>query len=101
MNEKKSLKIIDDFGKEIEYEILIAFKWTKTNKNYGFARNDKIISPSPFRKTPECLCFEKCGGCDFMHIDYVYQLKLKENFVKSNMSRIGGILEDEYEFEVD
>lgn len=34
MNEKKSLKIIDDFGKEIEYEILIAFKWTKTNKNY-------------------------------------------------------------------
>ena len=34
MNEKKTLKIIDDFGKEIEYEILIAFKWTKTNKNY-------------------------------------------------------------------
>lgn len=34
MNEKKTLKIMDDFGKEIEYEILIAFKWTKTNKNY-------------------------------------------------------------------
>lgn len=34
MNEKKTLKIIDDFGKEIEYEILMAFKWTKTNKNY-------------------------------------------------------------------
>lgn len=34
MDEKKTLKIIDDFGKEIEYEILIAFKWTKTNKNY-------------------------------------------------------------------
>lgn len=34
MDEKKTLKIIDDFGKEIEYEILIAFKWTKTNKDY-------------------------------------------------------------------
>lgn len=34
MDKKKTLKIIDDFGKEIEYEILIAFKWTKTNKNY-------------------------------------------------------------------
>lgn len=34
MNEKKVLKIIDDTGKEIEYEILIAFKWTKTKKNY-------------------------------------------------------------------
>ena len=34
MEEKKILKIIDENGKEIEYEILIAFYWTKTNKNY-------------------------------------------------------------------
>ena len=72
---------------------------TKTNKNYGFAKNEKILSPSKYRIQPECRCFSKCGGCDFMHIDYSYQLKLKENFVKSNMSRIGGISENEYEFE--
>ena len=34
MDEKKTLRILDDFGIEKEYEILIAFKWTKTNKNY-------------------------------------------------------------------
>ena len=34
MKEKEFLKLIDDNGKETEYEILIAFKWTKTNKNY-------------------------------------------------------------------
>lgn len=34
MNEKKILKLTDEIGREIEYEILIAFKWTKTNKNY-------------------------------------------------------------------
>mgnify|MGYP003296401041 CR=1 FL=1 len=34
MNDKKLIKIIDDFGNETEYEILITFKWTKTNKNY-------------------------------------------------------------------
>ena len=34
MNDKKILKLIDENGKELEYEILIAFKWTKTNKNY-------------------------------------------------------------------
>ena len=34
MNEKKTFSIIDEYGKEIEYEIIIAFKWTKTNKNY-------------------------------------------------------------------
>ena len=34
MNEKKYLKLIDENGTEMEYEILIAFKWTRTNKNY-------------------------------------------------------------------
>ncbi len=34
MNDKKVLILTDENGKEIEYEILIAFKWTKTNKNY-------------------------------------------------------------------
>lgn len=34
MNEKKTLKLIDNLGRESEYEILLAFKWTKTNKNY-------------------------------------------------------------------
>lgn len=34
MDNKKILKLIDSKGQEIEYEILIAFKWAKTNKNY-------------------------------------------------------------------
>ena len=34
INEKKTVSIIDEHGNEIEYEIIIAFKWTKTNKNY-------------------------------------------------------------------
>ena len=34
MDEKKILKIMDDLGQEFEYEILLAFKWTKTGKNY-------------------------------------------------------------------
>ncbi len=34
MDNKKILKLIDENGNEIEYEILLAFKWMKTNKNY-------------------------------------------------------------------
>lgn len=34
MGERKLLKIVDDLGKEIEYEILFAFKLEKTGKNY-------------------------------------------------------------------
>lgn len=32
--EKKTFRIINKNGEEKEYEILLAFKWTKTNKNY-------------------------------------------------------------------
>lgn len=34
MEHQKTLKIIDDYGKEIDYEIIIAFKWLRTSKNY-------------------------------------------------------------------
>lgn len=34
MNETKILKVIDDLGKEVTYEILCAFKLEKTGKNY-------------------------------------------------------------------
>lgn len=34
MDEKKYMKIIDNNGNEIEYEILTAFMWLKNKKNY-------------------------------------------------------------------
>ena len=34
MKETKTMKILDNSGKETEYKILLAFKWIKTNKNY-------------------------------------------------------------------
>lgn len=72
---------------------------TKLNKNYGFASIVKIIEKSPYRITPVCPYFEKCGGCSMLNIDYKKQLEIKKNFVVSNISRIGGIKENEYMFE--
>ena len=34
MNENKKLKITDSSGKTSEYDIITAFVWAKTNKNY-------------------------------------------------------------------
>lgn len=34
MNDKKKFKIVDNNGNEKEYEILLIFKWMKTNKYY-------------------------------------------------------------------
>lgn len=34
MDDKKFLKLIDNDGNMIEYEVIMAFKWWKTKKNY-------------------------------------------------------------------
>ncbi len=34
MDDKKILKVIGENNETIEYEIILAFKWSKTNKNY-------------------------------------------------------------------
>ena len=38
---EKILRLTDESGKETEYEILIAFKWMKTNKNYVVYTDNK------------------------------------------------------------
>ncbi len=70
---------------------------TKTNKSYGFAKINKIISPSKWRVSPKCDISHLCGGCDFMHIDYSMQLKIKSDIVKNNLVRIGSANDFVYE----
>ena len=48
----------------------------------------KIIEPSPFRVSPPCPYFEKCGGCPWQHVDYKAQLSAKRDNVVSALTRI-------------
>lgn len=77
----------------------IRLKVTKTNKTYGFGELLEILKPSKNRRTPICPSFSHCGGCSLMHMDYEAQLEFKSDFVLSNITRIGGYGEDEFEFE--
>lgn len=45
-------------------------------------KETSIITPSEFRKKVVCPIFYECGGCDFLHIDYMHQLKMKQAYVK-------------------
>jgi len=56
-----------------------AFGWVK-----------KILEPSPYRKNPSCPMFARCGGCDFEHMEYIYELKVKKEILKEDMTRIAG-----------
>ncbi|MFP4692264.1 MAG: class I SAM-dependent RNA methyltransferase [Halothece sp.] len=43
----------------------------------------EIINPSRDRATPQCQHFATCAGCQFQHIDYQAQLKIKESRLRS------------------
>lgn len=72
---------------------------TKMKKNYGFARLVRIITPSPFRIAPRCPVARQCGGCQLQAMSYEEQLRFKERKIRSNLSRLGGIPEDQIPME--
>ncbi|MEF3692722.1 MAG: 23S rRNA (uracil(1939)-C(5))-methyltransferase RlmD [Acholeplasmataceae bacterium] len=49
----------------------------------------EIINPSPDRIKIKCPIFDRCGGCDFLHINYQKQLKMKEEYVKELYDNAG------------
>ncbi len=70
-------------------------KLTKVKKNYAFARCEEIIKPSADRTEPFCSEHRRCGGCQIQAMSYDAQLRFKENKVKNNLQRIGGIPAEE------
>ncbi|MCR4585258.1 MAG: 23S rRNA (uracil(1939)-C(5))-methyltransferase RlmD [Lachnospiraceae bacterium] len=70
---------------------------TKVRKNMAFARLIRIIMSSNDRVEPTCQYFGKCGGCQLMNMNYGAQLGYKEEKVKNDLIRIGGIDKDTVE----
>jgi 23S rRNA (uracil1939-C5)-methyltransferase len=50
-----------------------------------------ITQPSPRRVEPRCPYFYRCGGCQYQHISYDHQLRMKERQVIESFERIGKI----------
>lgn len=60
-------------------------------KNFGLAQLQKVENPSSKRVKPVCPLFQKCGGCQIMHLKYDEQLKFKQNKVQEALLKIGKI----------
>lgn len=54
---------------------------------YAIAKLDSVERVSTKRVTPPCKFFEKCGGCQMQHIDYIEQLKIKKSILKQSLFR--------------
>ena len=61
----------------------------KVLSSHGFAKCEKIITPSETRTETDCPVFTKCGGCLFRHIRYDAELAIKKSWVDEHFHRIG------------
>src|ERR1700733_8709565 len=51
----------------------------------------EVLEPSPLRIEPRCPYFQRCGGCQYQHIDYAAQLDQKREILREVLQRVGKI----------
>ena len=71
-------------GEKVEVRI------EKAAKNWAAGKIVKILELSAHRIQRECPLSASCGGCDFWHMDYDEESRLKADRVRQCLNRIGG-----------
>ena len=72
-------------GETVEAEI------TEVKKNFARAKLLRVLTPSEQRVQPECRYFGACGGCQYQHMDYAEQLRMKHKQISDLFERVGRI----------
>lgn len=72
-------------GEEVLAEIV------EDKPRWARARLLEVVVPSPDRIAPPCENYARCGGCQWQHIAYPAQLRLKQEIVRAQLGRIGKI----------
>ena len=62
----------------------------KAAKNWAAGKITEILEKSPHRVQRECPISASCGGCDFWHMDYEEETRLKAQRVRDCLNRLGG-----------
>ena len=62
----------------------------KAQKTWATGKIVEILEKSPHRKQRQCPLSSSCGGCDFWHMDYEEETRLKADRVLQALNRIGG-----------
>ncbi len=62
----------------------------KVGKTWAAGKIVEILEKSPHRVQRECPISSSCGGCDFWHMDYEEETRLKAKRVLDALNRIGG-----------
>ncbi len=62
---------------------------THATSSHAFAKVVSIHQPSPQRIEPSCPNFGLCGGCDYLHMEYEEELRIKKKIIRDSLVRIG------------
>jgi tRNA/tmRNA/rRNA uracil-C5-methylase (TrmA/RlmC/RlmD family) len=71
-------------GEVVEAEII------EEKKRFARARLRRVIEPSPDRVEPRCAYYGVCGGCQYQHLAYAAQLRVKQKQIADLFERVGG-----------
>ena len=83
---------VDDFvvfvpfvlvGEAVEVEI------NEVKKHFARAKLVRVEKPAAERVEPACRYFGRCGGCQYQHVAYAAQLRLKQKQIADLFERIG------------
>lgn len=69
----------------------VRFKVLKVNKNIAFAKIEEVLTPAEERVRAKCPVFQKCGGCQLMHLNYTHQLNVKKDTISNCFKKIAFI----------
>jgi len=68
----------------------ILARLVQVKPGYATGKLDTLLEASEHRIRPNCIVADKCGGCQWQHVDYEYQLAAKQNQIIQALERIGG-----------
>ncbi len=63
-------------------EEIVEVEIVKENNQHAFGIAQNVIQPNPTRKTIDCSIFPLCGGCNFRHLDYQEEVRIKIELLK-------------------
>lgn len=75
---------------------LVDIKIIGRKKKFSIATITNFHERSEVRTEPFCEHYTVCGGCKWQHLDYAEQLKLKDQWARDCMQRIGKLDVEEY-----
>ncbi len=72
-------------GERVEARVLAE------KKDWSRARTTKVLQGSPARIEPHCRHYGRCGGCQYQHVDYPEELRMKESQFREVLGKLAGI----------